>query len=104
MRRRRLELTDAVFPYYIVHQIAIILIAHELKGLDLPVSVEATLVIGRTLLSCVATYEIVRRVSVLRPLFGLRLDLPGDGAQPGRSQGHWAVSGVQQNRPLGAET
>jgi hypothetical protein len=90
----RRYLTDAVFPYYIVHQTAIILIAHELKGLDSPTWVEATLVIGGTLLSCVATYEIVRRVRVLRPLFGLRLDLPGDGAQPGRSEGRRAVNGV----------
>ena len=29
----RRYLTDAVFPYYIVHQTAIILIAHELRGL-----------------------------------------------------------------------
>jgi hypothetical protein len=100
----RRYLTDAVFPYYIAHQTAIILIAHELKGLDSPTWVEATLVIGGTLLSCVATYEIVRRVRVLRPLFGLRLDLPGDGAQPGRSEGRRAVNGVQQNRPLPAET
>jgi hypothetical protein len=41
---------------------------------------------------------------VLRPLFGLRLDLPGDGAQPGRGEGHRAMNGVQQNRPLPAET
>ena len=31
----RRYLTDAVFPYYIVHQTAIILIAHQLKGLGL---------------------------------------------------------------------
>jgi hypothetical protein len=69
----RRYLTDAVFPYYIVHQTAIILIAHGLKGLDLAASVEATIVIGGTVVACAVSYEMVRRVAVLRPLFGLRL-------------------------------
>jgi hypothetical protein len=100
----RRYLTDAVFPYYIVHQTAIILIAHELKSLGLPAWVEATLVTGGTLAMCAATYEIVRRVRVLRPLFGLRLDLSRDGVQPGRSEPDWVASGSQQTRPLPAET
>jgi Acyltransferase family len=69
----RRYLTDAVFPYYIVHQTAIILIAHGLRGLGLPASIEASIVISGTLASCAVTYEIVRRISVLRPLFGLKL-------------------------------
>ena len=68
----RRYLTDAVFPYYIVHQTAIILIAHGLRGLGLPASIEASIVISGTLASCAVTYEIVRRISVLRPLFGLK--------------------------------
>ena len=58
----RRYLTDAVFPYYIVHQTAIILIAHELKRFGLPAGIEATVVIGGTLAACAGTYEIVRRV------------------------------------------
>jgi hypothetical protein len=69
----RRYLTDAVFPYYIVHQTAIILIAHQLRGLGLPASIEASIVISGTLASCAVTYEIVRRIGVLRPLFGLKL-------------------------------
>jgi Acyltransferase family len=72
----RRYLTDAVFPYYIVHQTAIILIAHQLKAFGLPASIEATIVIVGTLASCAITYEIVRRVRVLRPLFGLKAGLP----------------------------
>jgi hypothetical protein len=72
----RRYLTDAVFPYYIVHQTAIILIAHQLRGLGLPASIEATIVVLGTLASCAATYEIVRRVRVLRPLFGLKPGTP----------------------------
>jgi len=68
----RRYLTDAVFPYYIVHQTGIILIAHHLKGLGLPAAAEAAIVIGGTAAACAVTYEIVRRIGVLRPLFGLR--------------------------------
>src|SRR5665213_2689 len=69
----RRYLTEAVFPYYIVHQTAIIMIAHALHGRDLPAWLEAGIVITGTIASCVLTYEIVRRVTILRPLFGLRL-------------------------------
>ncbi|MET0708342.1 MAG: acyltransferase family protein [Tardiphaga sp.] len=68
----RRYLTDAIFPYYIVHQTAIIAIAHHLKGWQLPAWVEAGLVISGTAAACAATYEIVRRIAPLRPLFGLR--------------------------------
>ena len=68
----RRYLTDAIFPYYIVHQTAIIMIAHELHGRDLPAWLEASIVIIGTLIACVLTYEVVRRIAVLRPLFGLR--------------------------------
>jgi hypothetical protein len=100
----RRYLTDAVFPYYIVHQTAIILIAHQLEGLDLPAWIEATIVIGGTVAACAATYEVVRRVCVLRPLFGLRPDLSGNGVKPGLAQRDRVVSGSQQARPLPAET
>jgi hypothetical protein len=69
----RKYLTDAIFPYYIVHQTAIILIAHQLHGRDLPAWLEASIVISGTFAACVLTYEIVRRIAVLRPLFGLRV-------------------------------
>jgi Acyltransferase family len=68
----RRYLTDAIFPYYIVHQTAIIMIAHQLHGWDLPARLEAGIVISGTLAACVLTYEIVRRITILRPLFGLR--------------------------------
>jgi len=48
------------------------MIAHELHGRDLPAWLEASIVITGTLIACVLTYEIVRRIAVLRPLFGLR--------------------------------
>lgn len=71
----RRYLTDAIFPYYIVHQTAIIVIAHALKGSGLSAASEAAFVISGTALTCAMTYEIVRRISWLRPLFGLRIQL-----------------------------
>jgi Acyltransferase family len=71
----RRYLTDAIFPYYIIHQTAIIMIAHELHGRDLPTWLEATIVIAGTIAACALTYEIVRRITVLRPLFGLRIGI-----------------------------
>jgi hypothetical protein len=68
----RRYLTDAIFPYYIVHQTAIIMIAHELHGRDLPAWLEASIVISGTFAACVLTYEFIRRIAILRPLFGLR--------------------------------
>ena len=69
----RRYLTDAIFPYYIVHQTAIIMIAHQLQGYDLPAWLEASVVIAGTAAVCGLTYELVRRTTILRALFGLRL-------------------------------
>jgi hypothetical protein len=70
----RRYLTDAIFPYYIVHQTAIIMIAHALKGSDLSAGSEGFMVIACTAVTCVVTYEVVRRIAWLRPLFGLRIE------------------------------
>ncbi len=75
-------LNDAIFPYYIVHQTAIIMIAHELRASDLPAWLEAGIVISGTVVTCALTYEIVRRTALLRPLFGLRVQAFEPAAQP----------------------
>jgi hypothetical protein len=75
----RRYLTDAIFPYYIVHQTAIIMIAHALRGSGLSAGAEAAIIIGGTVATCVATYELVRRVGSLRPLFGLKREAAGPG-------------------------
>lgn len=73
----RRYLTDAIFPYYIVHQTAIIMIAHALRGSGISAGAEAAIIIGGTAATCIATYEMVRRVAWLRPLFGLKAGLVG---------------------------
>jgi hypothetical protein len=49
------------------------MIAHALHGRDLPAWLEAGIVISGTLAACALSYEIVRRIAILRPLFGLRV-------------------------------
>lgn len=69
----RRVLTEAVFPFYIVHQTALVVCAHALRSWELPVAVEAAIILGITAAACLATYWAARRVAWLRPLFGLRL-------------------------------
>lgn len=68
----RQYLTDAIFPFYILHQTIIVVLGHYLSPLHLPAGIEAGLLILATAVGCWAGYEIVRRVSWLRPFFGLR--------------------------------
>ncbi|MFN3858474.1 MAG: acyltransferase family protein [Caulobacter sp.] len=65
-------LTLAVFPFYIVHQTIIVVAGHHLAKLGLPQGLEAVLLIGVTAAGCLLTYEVVSRVAILRPLFGLK--------------------------------
>lgn len=69
--RARRYLTEAIFPFYIVHQTAIVLIAHFMKPLGLRPLVEGPLLVAATAATCFASFELVRRVGWLRPLFGL---------------------------------
>lgn len=64
--------TDAVFPYYIVHQTIIVAVVFALKPHGFTAASEAAIVIAATVVGCAATYEIVRRLPPLRPLFGLK--------------------------------
>lgn len=68
----RRYLTDAIFPCYIVHQTVIIVAAWQLKPLKLSAAVEAPLLVALMAAACIATYEVARRIALLRPLFGLR--------------------------------
>jgi len=65
-------LTLGVFPFYIVHQTVIVVAGHHLAKLGLPQGLEAGILIATTFAACFLTYEIVRRVPLLRPLFGLK--------------------------------
>ena len=70
--RGRAYLTQAVFPYYILHQTIIVAAGYWLTRRDLGAWAEASLLVIATVGGCVAGHEIIRRVPVLRPLFGLK--------------------------------
>lgn len=76
----RRYLTEAVFPFYIVHQTALVLASYWLRDLGWPVAAEAACILTITAASCLVTYEAVRRVPWLRPLFGLKLRPASEGA------------------------
>jgi len=65
-------LVPAVFPVYILHQTAIVLAAWQLRPLALAPAFEGPLLVVLTFASCLGGYELIRRIPVLRPLFGLR--------------------------------
>lgn len=64
-------LTAAMFPYYILHQTITLLVSYWFTVNEAPLAVEATTIVVVTVLGCALGYEIIRRVDVLRPLFGL---------------------------------
>jgi glucans biosynthesis protein C len=67
----RRYLTTAIFPVYILHQTVIVICAHALQPAHLNPLVEGPLLILVTASACFLGYEVIRRVSLLRPLFGL---------------------------------
>jgi glucan biosynthesis protein C len=67
----RRYLTAAIFPVYILHQTVIIVVAHSLKPAHLDPAVEGALLVLVTASTCFLGYEVIRRVRILRPLFGL---------------------------------
>jgi len=67
----RRYLAEAVFPVYILHQTIIVLLAHGMKPLHLAPGLEAILLIVLTTTFSFAGFEAVRRIPVLRPVFGL---------------------------------
>lgn len=93
----RRYLTDAIFPFYIIHELTILVGGYYLVKLHLDLGLEAAVLIGGTALSCFATYEIVRRISWLRPLFGLKRAVTANPLYDDKS----AVS--PQTSPIGGE-
>ena len=90
----RRYLTTAIFPVYILHQTVIVVCAHALKPAHLNPLVEGPLLILVTASTCFMSYEVIRRVSLLRPLFGLA---PAAAAPPAHKQAIFAPLAVPQD-------
>ncbi|HEY6633385.1 MAG TPA: acyltransferase family protein, partial [Rhizobiaceae bacterium] len=71
--RALIYLTAGIMPYYILHQTIIVVVAYWFTMHDAPLAIEATTIIAAAFLGSALGYEIIRRVTVLRPLFGLPL-------------------------------
>jgi glucans biosynthesis protein C len=78
----RRYLTDAIFPFYIIHQTTIEVVGHYLAKERQPLGMEATLLIGATIASCFVTYEVARRSRSLRPFFGLKASVARRSVSP----------------------
>jgi len=68
----RATLTEAVFPFYIVHQTIIVVVGWWLLRFALHPAAEFAILIVATVAGCWAFYDIGRRIGWLRPLIGLR--------------------------------
>jgi len=65
--------TEAVYPWYILHQTIILVIGFNLSKLQLGPVVEPTLVLLATVGGCLLLHEfVIRRSRFLRPFFGLK--------------------------------
>jgi len=66
------RLTEAVFPFYIIHQTAIVLAGHFLKPLGLPVLAEVGTILAIEVAACLATYCLALAVPIFRLPLGLK--------------------------------
>lgn len=66
-------LNQGVYPYYILHQSLLIVLAYWLSSYSLGVVLEPLIVVVGTILGCAICFEIIRRFNLLRLLFGLKI-------------------------------
>jgi hypothetical protein len=75
-------LSEAAYPVYILHMVFLYLGSMLLFRLSIPAPLQFTLLLFFTLAGCFITFEIVRRVSWLRVVFGLRISNRLEGIAP----------------------
>ncbi|MGH6952243.1 MAG: acyltransferase family protein, partial [Vitreimonas sp.] len=61
----RRMLTQAIFPFYLIHQTIIVVAGHHLDDLGLSLWIEAPLLVGATALGCWLFFDLGRRVPLL---------------------------------------
>jgi glucan biosynthesis protein C len=94
----RRYLTTAIFPVYILHQTVIVVVAHALKPSHLYPPVEGIMLILVTVATCFLGYEAIRRVWLLRPLFGL--DFKRSAAVGAAAGGSRVARRIQVEHPV----
>ena len=66
------ELSQAAYPVYIVHMIFLYLAAYLILPLKLSLAVNLILIIFLSFTGCYISYEVIKRIEILRPFFGLK--------------------------------
>ena len=77
----RATLNEAVFPFYVIHQATIVVVAYWLIGRGIDPAVQFVVLVAATAAGCWAFYLVGRTITPLRPFIGLRLrrrPLPAD--------------------------
>jgi glucan biosynthesis protein C len=74
-------LTQAIFPFYLIHQTIIVVAGHYLDEIQLPLPIEAPLLVAITMAGCWLFYDLGRRAPLLRIWIGLS---PARVTQPAR--------------------
>lgn len=70
--RLRPMLNEAVFPFYMIHQTIIVIVAGTLLAYGLGAATEFVIILAATVMGCWLFYRIGREIGWLRPLIGLR--------------------------------
>ena len=68
-----LNLSQAAYPVYILHMIFLYLGSMFIFKLNVAVELQYVLTLLFTFVGCFGTYEIIKKVNVLRLLFGLKM-------------------------------
>lgn len=77
-------LVDATFPLYLAHQTVLVVAVWFVRPAHMPAPLEALTLVGITFGVSLLTYEVVRRVPLIRPIWGLKpFPVP-----PGRAKYH----------------
>ncbi len=72
--------TEAVYPFYIVHQTVTVAVVYAMLPLAIGVWPKLAVAAGSTFAGSWLVFELVRRVRLLRPLFGLKTRPPAASA------------------------
>ncbi len=72
-------LTVGVFPFFLIHQTAIVVVGHHLATPGWPLAAESLALIAITFAACFATYEVARRLGWPGILLGVRPRAAGRG-------------------------
>jgi len=64
-------LSAGAYPIYIIHMFVLYGAASFILPLSLPIMLKFILTVLVTLITCIALFEVIKRIRILRPLFGM---------------------------------